>query len=177
MRKEKAMRLNVSIAAGFLVAIMTTPAVIAQHEGHRMPGAAAGAGGACAEHAREGLQIVDRINRRLEESRQTNNPARMRAAMDDLQQALAELKTHQLLCVSAVATEAKSSETAKPGSSPGMETMDRSKMGHSMSPPASPTPNGTGAMDHSKMNEMDTASSKGPAQPSKTPTPRKPDGQ
>ena len=86
-------------------------------------------GAACAEHSRASLEIIDRAQRRLEESRQTNNASRMRAAVDDLQQALVELRTHQSLCVSAAASEM------------------------SMTPP------------------------KKLAQPAKTTTPRKPDGQ
>ena len=152
------MRFRLAIASAFLVGLAAS-AVFAQHDGHQMSAAPAGAS-ACAEHSRASLEIIDRAQRRLEESRQTNNPARMRSAMDDLQQALAELKTHQSLCVSAVARDAKSSEPAKPDSSPGMEMMDHSKME---------------GMDHSKMgHEMSTAPPKKPAQPPKTPTPPKP---
>ena len=99
------MRFPLAVAAAFLAGLAVAPAAFAQHEGHQMSAAPTGAG-ACAEHSRASLEILDRAQRRLEESRQTNNPARMRSAMDDLQQALAELKTHQSLCVSAVAGEA-----------------------------------------------------------------------
>ncbi|MGH9365646.1 MAG: hypothetical protein ACRD1B_10355 [Thermoanaerobaculia bacterium] len=111
------MRFRVAIAAAFLAGLAVAAVAFAQHEGRQMSAAPAGAG-ACAEHSRASIEIIDRAQRRLEESRQTNNPARMRAAMDDLQQALAELKTHQSLCVSAVATEAKSSEPPKPAQPP-----------------------------------------------------------
>lgn len=149
------MRKILKTGAALLFALVGTSAAVAQHAGHQMPAGspADAAASACIEHSRQSLLIIDRVNRRLEESRQSNNPTKMRAAMDELQAALGELRTHQSLCVSAA--EAKSSESAKPGSSPGMEMMDHSKMGHemSMTPP------------------------KKPAQPAKTPTPRKPDGQ
>lgn len=148
----------IRLVMGFAVFVASTGVSLAQHEGHQMSAAPTG-GGACAEHSRASLEIIDRAQRRLEESRQTNSPARMRASMDDLQRALAELRTHQSLCVSAAATEAKSSEAAKPGSSPGMEMMDHSKTGHSASPPASPTPHDMGTMDHSKMSMPGMSSS------------------
>ena len=141
------MRFRVAVAAVCLAGLAVGSIAFAQHEGHQMSAAPAGSG-ACAEHSRVSLEIIDRAQRRLEESRQTNNPARMRAAMDDLQQALAELKTHLSLCVSAAAAEAKSSEAPKPGS-----------MGHSASPPASPTPHDMGTMDHSKMSMPGMSSS------------------
>lgn len=121
------MRSRVAIVAAFLAGLGAATAAFAQHEGHQMLAAPAGMG-ACAEHSRASLEIIDRAQRRLEESRQTNSPARMRSAMDDLQRALAELRTHQSLCVSAAAAEAKPTAGPMPGPSPGMETMDHSKM-------------------------------------------------
>ncbi|MGH9367130.1 MAG: YHS domain-containing protein, partial [Thermoanaerobaculia bacterium] len=110
-------------------------AAIAQHAGHS--GAPPEAeGGTCAEHARQSLQIIDRINRRLEEARQSNNPARMRAAMDDLQAALGELKTHQSLSIGATASKEAPPEWTTPGSGQGAPAMDHSKMGHEMGAPA-----------------------------------------
>ena len=135
------MRSRVAIAAAFLAGLGAAATAFAQHEGHQIP-ATPGGMGACADHSRASLEIIDRAQRRLEESRQTNNPSRMRAAVDDLQQALGELRTHQSLCVSAAAAAAKSAESMQPGSSPGMEMMDHSKM----------PPGKTKEMDHSRMD-------------------------
>ncbi|HEV2063141.1 MAG TPA: YHS domain-containing protein [Thermoanaerobaculia bacterium] len=148
------MRSRVAIAAAFIAGLGVAPAALAQHERHQMSAAPGGAG-ACADHSRASLEIIDRAQRRIEESRQTNNASRMRAAVDDLQQALGELRTHQSLCVSAAATEAKPTRGPMSGSSPGMETMDHSKMsmpGMAPPPKSSPPPGKTKEMDHSQMD-------------------------
>ena len=99
----------------------------AQHAGQTAAPPTAGAN-ACAEHAAQSLRIIDRINRQLEAARQSNNPARMRAAMDDLQGALAELKTYQSLSIGTTAKEPAEGSTS--GSGQGEPLMDHSKMGH-----------------------------------------------
>src|SRR5262245_51996610 len=135
--------------AGVALLASSLPA-LAQHEGHTTGPQADS--GACLAHAKESLRIVESANLRLEEARQTNSPQRMRAAVDDLQAALAEVRTQLSLCVSRAATP-----TA--GDASGMEGMDHSKM------------EGTEGMDHSQMQH-----DMGPS-PSRTPTPRpKPHG-
>lgn len=106
--------------------------VSAQHEGHQMGGLSTG-GGTCLANAKESLRIVESANLRLEEARQTNSPQRMRAAIGDLQAALAEVRTQLSLCVS---------PAKLPGASaaPSMEGMDHSSMP---------------GMDHSGMEGMD----------------------
>jgi len=108
----------VSFAA---IALLSLRAAAAQHTGHQMPaGSPAGeAADACVEHSRQGLQIIESANRLLEESRQSNNPTRMRTAMDELQGALGQLRTHLSLCVSAMPAAQKEGEQT-----------DHSKMGH-----------------------------------------------
>lgn len=104
----------------------------AQHAGHSAAAPPAAGDGVCAQHARQSAQIIDRINSQLEQARQSNSPAKMRAAMDELQAALGELKTHQSLCVDA---------SAQAGSGADMQGMDHSKMEHEMSaaPEKAPT--------------------------------------
>lgn len=124
--------------------LMGGPAMAsAQHAGHSA--AQPEAGETCAEHARQSVQIIDQINSRLEQARQSNNPLRMRAAMDDLQAALGELKTRQSLCIDAPASREIPAGAATPPAPYDMQTMDRSMMGHEMSaapekPPKTPTP-------------------------------------
>ncbi len=104
-------------------------ASVAQHQGHQMGTGSAG-GGPCLAHAKEGLRIVENANRQLEEARQTNSPREMRAAMNQLQAALGEIRTQLSLCVS------QASESVAPG----MGGMDHSSME---------------GMDHSSMEGMD----------------------
>jgi len=126
-------------------------ASLAQHQGHQM-GTPSTTGGSCQANAKEGLKIVESANRQLEEARQTNSPQQMRAAMNDLQSALGEVRTQLSLCVSPAAGSA--------GSATGMDSMEG--MDHSAmegmpgmdSKPSSP-PGGQGIskqMDHSQMD-------------------------
>ena len=123
---------------------------LAQHQGHQM-GPSTGAG-SCQANAKEGLKIVENANRQLEEARQTNSPQQMRAALNDLQSALGEVRTQLSLCVSPAAGSAGPSTGMD-----GMEGMDHSAMeGMSGmdSKPSSP-PGGQGTpkqMDHSQMD-------------------------
>jgi uncharacterized protein involved in copper resistance len=136
--------IRTAIAGGLLASSFS---VLAQHEGHT--GGPQADTGACLAHAKESLRIVETSSLRLEEARQTNSPQRMRAAVDDLQAALAEVRTQLSFCVGRATTPAA-------GDASGMEGMDHSKMED---------------MDHSKMQHE-----KAPA-PSNTPTPRpKPHG-
>ena len=104
---------------------------LAQHQGHQMGTGSAG-GGPCLAHAKEGLRIVERADRQLEEARQTNSPQQMRAAMNDLQAALGEVRTQLSLCASSAADN------------PGMEGME-----------------GMEGMDHSGMKGMDHSAMEG----------------
>ena len=118
---------------------------LAQHQGHQMGSGSAG-GGPCLARAKEGLRIVDNANRQLEEARQTNSPQQMRAAMNDLQSALGEVRTQLSLCVSPA-------DAGNAGSSTGMEGMNHSGMKD---------------MDHSAMEGMqgmDSKPSKAPVRP------------
>ena len=118
-----------TLVAGSLV-IAAGPAP-AQHEGHQMPAQSPAAVtsqplspelvSACVEAQRRVALVADRANARLESARQSNNPAEMRSAIDDLQAALVEIRTQ--------------AETCSP-----LQSMADPHAGHSMGnmPPAAP---------------------------------------
>ncbi len=95
--RRNGMKNAIRIAIVGVVLLASRGAVLAQHEGHEMGQATAN--GECLAQAKESLRIVESASLRLEEARQTNSPQRMRAAMDDLQAALAEVRTQLTLCV------------------------------------------------------------------------------
>jgi hypothetical protein len=97
IRRRDPMKNSIRIAIVGAVLLASRGAVLAQHEGHQMGQMAEN--GACLANAKESLRIVESASLRLEEARQTNSPQRMRAAMDDLQAALAEVRTQLNLCV------------------------------------------------------------------------------
>ncbi len=132
---------NAVRTALILVALLGRAGVsLGQHEGHPI-GEAPTAEGACLAHAREGLRIVESANRRLEEARQTNSPGQMRAAISDLQTALAEIRTQLALCARPAAGGSGTS---------GMEGMDHSGMKDAK-------PSATEGMDHSRMEKVEPA--------------------
>jgi YHS domain-containing protein len=53
---------------------------------------------ACVQSQQQAMAAVDTANRRIELARQTNQPAAMRAAMDDLQTVLSSIKTQLAPC-------------------------------------------------------------------------------
>ena len=127
-------------------------ALRAQREGHTM--GPTGDADACVTHSKESLQIIERADRRLEEARRSNNPTRMRAAMDELQEALGELKTHQSLCIDAGASQPPPAghEMEHGASEPKKAAPeDHAKMGHdapgvpSPKAPEKPPPSGPSA--------------------------------
>jgi hypothetical protein len=84
--------MRVAAAAAALAACAAE--VSAQHEGHgaAKPTPVRGVTGDCAASVREGLRALDAASRRIEEARQTNNPAKMRVVVEELQRDLAELR-------------------------------------------------------------------------------------
>lgn len=107
----------------------------AQHEGHQMP-AAAGAAPEAIATCRQTVQAVtaeiDASNARIEEARQSNNPAAMRAAIGDLQVALARMKEQLAECLQLGASTPVGGMAAMPG-------MDHSGMAMpSAAPPVQP---------------------------------------
>ena len=83
------------VAAAVLAALATATGAFAQHEGHGAapkPTPAPGVQGDCAARAQESLRVLDAASGRIEEARQTNNPAKMRAAVEELQRDLGEIR-------------------------------------------------------------------------------------
>ena len=81
-------------AASAMLAALATGA-LAQHEGHGTapkPTPVPGVRTDCASRAQESLRVLDAASRRIEEARQTNNPAKMRAAVEELQRDLGEIR-------------------------------------------------------------------------------------
>ena len=142
----------------------TSSPAFAQHE--RMPGTAqpAASAGACAQNSRAVTQALDEVNARVEEARQLNDPARLRAAVGDLQLALTQMKVQLADCV-ALGADAGGAMGNMPG-------LDHSKMPSQPSAPQmhpgalTPAPAAKGAMppmagmDHSKMPGMESAKPK-----------------
>ena len=81
----------------------------------------------CAQNSQTVTRLIDAATARVEEARQTNDAARMRAAVADLQVSLALMKTQLADCVSLSEVGA---------AIPGMPGMDHSKM--NMAPGAAP---------------------------------------
>ena len=110
-----------SVAIAFTSGLMmvASPA-FAQHEGHQVP--AMGATGtanvsACAQNAATVTAAIDGANARVEEARQLNDPAKMRAAVADVQLTLTQMKMQLADCVA-----------LNQQSMGGMAGMDHSKM-------------------------------------------------
>ena len=148
----------------------------AQHEGHQMPGQPqAGAQAAPAETIRACVQaqqeiavVADRVNARLEAARQTNSPAEMRSAMDDLQAALVEIRARAAACTALQAAVPAGGEPAghtmgtmqqeAPGS-PGTPVM---QPGSTTPAPAAPMrPMEHSGMTHSPAPQGTAAAAKG----------------
>ena len=86
-------RLTLSVGI-WLAAAATAGAQHAGHERAAQPTSPADPQlvAACVQSHRQAGTITARVSRRIEAARQTNNPGDMRAAMDDLQAALTELR-------------------------------------------------------------------------------------
>ena len=109
--------------------LATSSPAFAQHE--RMPGTAppSASAGACAQNSRAVTQALDEVNARVEEARQLNDPARLRAAVGDLQLALTQMKAQLADCVGLGADAG--------GAMGNMPGMDHSKMAMGNTAPAS----------------------------------------
>jgi hypothetical protein len=75
----------------------------AQHQGHQMPPAAGDAPAekiaTCSQSSRAVTAALDAAHARVEEARQSNNVAAMRAVVSDLQVAFAQMKMQLADCV------------------------------------------------------------------------------
>lgn len=85
----------------FLVALPVAAAAGGQHEGHQTGSSPAPAPAAVAQCAQAQLAMSATLNAagaRLEAARQTNSPAAMRAAIDDVQTLLRDVRTRLASC-------------------------------------------------------------------------------
>ena len=80
------------IASGLVAALTPDAATVAQQAVNPQLVAA------CVQSQQQAMAAVDTANRRIELARQTNQPAAMRAAMDDLQTVLSSIKTQLAPC-------------------------------------------------------------------------------
>ena len=115
------------ISAAVCVALLlgATTALAGQHDHHQSathltPAATAES---CQGASRQAVEVLNSLNVRLEAVRQTNNPAQMRAAFDDVQTALGSMQAQLSDCGSSAPGEG--------AAMPGMPGMDHSKMDHS----------------------------------------------
>lgn len=158
----------VAFAAIGLSAWVATAA--AQHEQHQMPGTA-GPGnasvGACADNAKAVSGVLDQLNARVEDARQFNDPAKLRAAVGDLQIVLTRMKAQLADCIALAGA-----------GMPNMSAMDHSRMqmlpGTPVMQPGSPSPAPAApaaGTDHLKMHgEKAPAAGTTPAKAEQAPT-------
>jgi len=53
----------------------------------------------CRSHCQETTASIEQLTKRMDEAKQSHDPARMRAALDEAQQPLAEMKEHMTMCM------------------------------------------------------------------------------
>jgi YHS domain-containing protein len=107
---------------------------LAQHEGHQMPVQSAGQMQAD-PRVRASVAQIERLNLMIETARQANDPAKMRAAIDELQNSLAAIRANLLAVSPASTSEQMPMTPASPS------TMDHSHMNMpGMSPPRKSPP-------------------------------------
>ena len=105
-----------SLAAGVIVVLGLAAPALAQHEGHQTPApASAEQIASCAQNSQAVSQLVDSSNASIEDARQANDAAAMRAVVADLQVLLARIKTQLADCL------ALSAGMSMSGSMPGMQ--------------------------------------------------------
>ncbi len=112
----------VTIAIGAAVLLVSLSPTCAQAQAHQMPGTAPGAGadtGSCGQNSQAVTRTLDAANARIEDARQSNDAATLRAAVGDLQVSFAQMKTQLADCVALAAGG---------GTMGNMAGMDHSKM-------------------------------------------------
>jgi len=135
-----------------LVGLSGASAALAQHEGHQMPGQSAGQIQAD-QRVRASVAEIERLNLMIETARQANDPAKMRAVIDELQNSLAAIRTN----LRAVSPASTSEQAPMAPGSPGAMDHSHMNMPGMSPPPKSPsTPEakspGETKMDHSHMD-------------------------
>jgi hypothetical protein len=153
------------IAVGFAAIGLSASVapVSAQHEGHQMPGTAASMNAnvdACAQNAKTVIGAIDQVNARVEDARQLNDPARLRAAVGDLQLVLTQMKAQLADCVALSQPTQAGAGTASHANIPGM---DHSKM--NMGPAAKPAAAEPSTSKGGRTNALDIAFKSEPSPP------------
>lgn len=92
------MRIAMYVAAALTPVLFAGGVRAAQHEGHQAGAPAAAAVAQCAQVQPAIAATLDAAGARLEAARQTNSPAAMRAAIDDLQGALRDVRLRLAPC-------------------------------------------------------------------------------
>ena len=116
---------RISAAIGVVLLLGATTVFAGQHDDHQSAPdiAPAVTSESCQGASRQAVEVLDGVSVRLEAARQTNNPAQMRAAFDEVQTALGSVKAQLSDC--------RASESGDEAAMPGMPGMDHSKMDHS----------------------------------------------
>jgi hypothetical protein len=55
---------------------------------------------ACREHCQSTSNSIDQLSRTIDEAKKSNDPAKMRAALESVQKPLADMKNHMSMCMS-----------------------------------------------------------------------------
>lgn len=104
------------IAIGMTMMSLTGAVAFAQLEGHQMPGmpssAESPAVSLCVQSSQTVMRALDAANIRIEDTRQTNEPAKLRAAVSDLQLTLGQMRLLLADCIAASQAGTTTSTTA-----------------------------------------------------------------
>jgi hypothetical protein len=110
--------IRIALSGAAIVAISGGSAA-AQEQSHQIPGAAGSVdveqAARCSQNSQAVTQTLEAANLRIEEARQANNAAAMRAAIGDLQMAIARMKTQLADCVSLTTPMAGMDHSKMPG--------------------------------------------------------------
>jgi hypothetical protein len=69
----------------------------------------------CQEHCSVTGRSIDDLNRKIEDAKKSNDPAKMRAALNDAQKPLADMKNHMNMCMSMMQQHSSMMGPAKKG--------------------------------------------------------------
>ena len=152
-------RKSTAPAAAALVMALVAP-LVAQHEGHQTPGSASAEQiASCGQNSQAVSRIVDSANASIEDARQANDAAAMRAVVADLQVSLARIKTQLADCLALTAASG-----AMSGSMPGMQH-NMPSMQHTMPAAGTAAPAAAGVAAPAEPNQR-AGSSAAPSQSS-----------
>jgi hypothetical protein len=109
--------MNTHKLLGIAIAALCVPGVaVAQHEAHQAAaGQASPEMGQCARAQPVIANIIAAATARLESARQSNNPAEMRAAVDQLEAALRDIRTQLAPCAALAAAAEPQGGHSMPG--------------------------------------------------------------